>query len=162
MRKFVVRVINNQEIRGWQGTKRGSNGYATRTENSTINIFRGVAAHLSLSLFLYPCLSTFIQRGSFRNVGHTFSLSLDMPLLWGDRGERRAVKSFMNFKQGPRIEEPRDHFSFFRCHVGERGMEREMDRDGSRVNRAEIRRGEKGRGGDDKLQWKPLVRLYDE
>lgn len=75
-----------------------------------------------------------------------------MPLLWGDRGERRAVKSFMNFKQGPRIEEPRDHFSFFRCHVGERGMAREMDRDGSRVNRAEIRRGEKGRGGDDKLQ----------
>lgn len=108
--------------------------------------------HTSLSLSLHPCLSTFIQRGSFRNVGHTFSLSLDMPLLWGDRGERRAVKSFMNFKQGPRIEEPRDHFSFFRCHVGERGMEREMDRDGSRVNRAEIRRGEKGRGGDDKLQ----------
>lgn len=152
MRKFVVRVINNQEIRGWQGTKRGSNGYATRTENSTINIFRGVAAHLSLSLSI-PVSRLLSNADRFEMwATHSLSLSLDMPLLWGDRGERRAVKSFMNFKQGPRIEEPRDHFSFFRCHVGERGMEREMDRDGSRVNRAEIRRGEKGRGGDDKLQ----------
>lgn len=154
MRKFVVRVINNQEIRGWQGTKRGSNGYATRTENSTINIFRGVAAHLSLSLSPSLSLDFYPTRIVSKCGPHilSLSLSLDMPLLWGDRGERRAVKSFMNFKQGPRIEEPRDHFSFFRCHVGERGMEREMDRDGSRVNRAEIRRGEKGRGGDDKLQ----------
>ena len=90
VRKFVVRVINNQEIRGWQGTKRGSNGYATRTENSTINIFRGVAAHLSLSLSLSFFPSIFIQRGSFRNVGHTFSLSLslDIPLLWGEESSK--------------------------------------------------------------------------
>lgn len=110
--------------------------------------------HTSLSLSLSPSLSLdFYPTRIVSKCGpHILSLSLDMPLLWGDRGERRAVKSFMNFKQGPRIEEPRDHFSFFRCHVGERGMEREMDRDGSRVNRAEIRRGEKGRGGDDKLQ----------
>lgn len=109
---------------------------------------------LHTSLFLSPSLSLdFYPTRIVSKCGpHILSLSLDMPLLWGDRGERRAVKSFMNFKQGPRIEEPRDHFSFFRCHVGERGMEREMDRDGSRVNRAEIRRGEKGRGGDDKLQ----------
>ena len=100
VRKFVVRVINNQEIRGWQGTKRGSNGYATRTENSTINIFRGVAAHLSLSLSLSLFPSIFIQRGSFRNVGHTFSLSLSLSI-YPFCGERRAVKSFMNFKQGP-------------------------------------------------------------
>lgn len=86
VRKFVVRVINNQEIRGWQGTKRGSNGYATRTENSTINIFRGVAAHLSLSLSLFP--SIFIQRGSFRNVGHTFSLSLSRYTPFVGRGEQ--------------------------------------------------------------------------
>lgn len=112
--------------------------------------------HTSLSLSLSPSLSLdFYPTRIVSKCGPhilSLSLSLDMPLLWGDRGERRAVKSFMNFKQGPRIEEPRDHFSFFRCHVGERGMEREMDRDGSRVNRAEIRRGEKGRGGDDKLQ----------
>jgi len=46
---LVVEVINNQEIRARQRTKRGSNGCAARTENSTINIFRGVRAPPLLS-----------------------------------------------------------------------------------------------------------------
>lgn len=98
VRKFVVRVINNQEIRGWQGTKRGSNGYATRTENSTINIFRGVAAHLSLS----PSLSfpRFLSNADRFEMWATHSLSLSLSI-YPFCGERRAVKSFMNFKQGP-------------------------------------------------------------
>lgn len=83
--------------------------------------------HTSLSLSLSIPVSRLLSNADRFEMWatHSLSLSLDMPLLWGDRGERRAVKSFMNFKQGPRIEEPRDHFSFFRCHVGERGMERE-------------------------------------
>jgi len=88
---LVVEVINNQEIRARQRTKRGSNGCAARTENSTINIFRGVRAppllsppsappSLSLSLSLSLLFSGDSLLMYSREYGPCSLLSVDFSL----------------------------------------------------------------------------------
>lgn len=93
-------------------------------------------------------------------------------LLWRSTIGEVAVKSFMNFKQGPARIEPRSFLIFpLACwRKGDRPMHRhertKRQRGREKQRRLACNREKRVsyglKNGDDKLQWKPLVRLYDE
>ena len=87
--------------------------------------------HTSPSLSLSLSFPRFLSNADRFEMWATHSLSLSLSI-YPFCGERRAVKSFMNFKQGPLSSNRARSFLIFplpRWREGDRERERERDRD---------------------------------